>query len=174
MTKIFSAIITLFILVVNSSEEVYGQTTQEGITTYYLIRHAEKDRTNKEEKDPSLTEEGLARATNWADVLKDVKFDAVYSTNYNRTMQTAFPLAEANGLSILQYDPSESFNKEFQDNTMGKTIMVVGHSNTTPMFANKILGTDKYEYLDDAENGALFIVQILSNGTKTSQVLYFN
>ena len=58
---------------------------EQKTTTYYLIRHAEKDQSDKTNRDPHLSEQGLKRAKNWATVLNDVKFDMVYSTNYNRT-----------------------------------------------------------------------------------------
>ena len=74
-------------------------------STYYLIRHAEKDRTDVDNKDPHLTEKGLIRAENWAKTLKHVQFDAVYSTNYNRTKETAQPVADAMQLEITYYDP---------------------------------------------------------------------
>ena len=34
--------------------------------TYYLIRHAEKDRTDPQNEDPSLNIDGMMRAKNWA------------------------------------------------------------------------------------------------------------
>ena len=50
----------------------------------------------------------------------------------------------------------------------------MGHSNTTPMFVNDILGDSIYENIDDSQNGALFIVEILPNGKMTHKVLYIN
>ena len=35
-------------------------------TTYYLIRHAEKDRTNNTNINPNLNSDGLLRAEKWA------------------------------------------------------------------------------------------------------------
>ena len=61
------------------------------VTVYYLIRHAEKDRSDKKNKNPELTKQGNNRAAYWASVFKEVPFDAVYSTDYNRTIQTATP-----------------------------------------------------------------------------------
>jgi broad specificity phosphatase PhoE len=87
--------------------------TQEETTTYYLIRHAEKDRTDKTNKNPNLNEKGLERAKKWAEYFKDVDFDAVYSTNYNRTMQTALPTAESNKLNIKNYDPKKNVRCSF-------------------------------------------------------------
>lgn len=147
---------------------------EQKITTYYLIRHAEKDRTDTTNSDPNLNEQGKKRALKWAEVLKEINLDAVYSTNYKRTMQTAMPAAKDRDLSIKNYDPRNLFDEEFKNSTAGKTVLIVGHSNTTPQFVNAILKQPKYGDLDDSENGALFIVQVLPDGKAICQVLYIN
>ena len=38
---------------------------QDTTTTYYLIRHAEKELSNPENKNPHLTQQGIERANNW-------------------------------------------------------------------------------------------------------------
>lgn len=144
------------------------------VTTFYLIRHAEKDRSVAGERDPELSTEGKARAQKWADILKDIEFDAIYSTDFNRTRQTVQHLADLNQLEIQSYDPRNLYSEAIRKTTTGKTILVVGHSNTTPHFANAILGERKYEDIDDAENGALFIVQVQPDGSAQSQLLYIN
>ncbi|MFK8060978.1 MAG: histidine phosphatase family protein [Polaribacter sp.] len=138
-------------------------------TTYYLIRHAEKDRTDKTNKNPNLNDKGQERAKKWAAYFKNINFDAVYSTKYNRTMQTAKPTAESHSLEILNYNPRKMYDSIFQIDTKGKTILVVGHSNTTPVFANKILGEKKYENMDDHDNASLYIVTV-SGDKKTSKI----
>ena len=143
--------------------------TQEETTTYYLIRHAEKDRTDKTNENPNLNEKGSERAKKWAEYFKDIDFDALYSTNYNRTMQTALPTAESNKLNIKNYDPKKMYDVLFKSATQGKTVLVVGHSNTTPVFANKILGEKKYKNMDDKDNSSLYIVTITGN-KKTSHI----
>ncbi|QNM86431.1 histidine phosphatase family protein [Polaribacter pectinis] len=143
--------------------------TSQETTTYYLIRHSEKDRSDKTNSNPDLNEDGQKRAANWADYFEDIDLDAVYSTNYNRTMQTATPTAESKALEILNYDPRNMFDAEFEKATKGKTVLVVGHSNTTPAFVNKILGEKKHEDLDDNDNASLFIVTI-SGDKKTSRI----
>ena len=40
-------------------------------STFYLIRHAEKVRINKTDKDPALNEKGMIRALNWRDFFID-------------------------------------------------------------------------------------------------------
>lgn len=146
---------------------------EETTTTYYLIRHAEKDRSDKTNRNPHLTEKGLKRADNWSSVLKDVKFDAVYSTDYNRTKETALPTAKANNLELELYDPRKMASKEFLTDTKGKNVLVVGHSNTTPMFVNALLGQKKYDMIADDNNGNLYIVTI-TNDSKSSNVLVIN
>ncbi len=74
-------IFTLLVLIY--SVPIFSQN--EETTTFYFIRHAEKDRSNKEDRNPSLTQDGLSRALKWAEVFKNIKFDAVYATPYNRT-----------------------------------------------------------------------------------------
>lgn len=171
-------ILTIFFSVIlgftTPSEEMEINEPQDSISTYYLIRHAEKDRSDAGNHNPDLTPEGAARAEKWAEALKDIKFDAVYSTNYNRTKQTAQPLAAHNKLEISSYDPRNLYDENFKKATSGKTVMIVGHSNTTPHFANAILGQKKYQDMDDSENGALFIVQVQPDGSATSQVIYIN
>ncbi|MDO1500273.1 phosphoglycerate mutase family protein [Winogradskyella maritima] len=142
----------------------------DGSTVYYLIRHAEKDRSDATNRNPNLSEAGQKRAENWNTHLKDVDFDMVYSTDYNRTKQTATPIAEREGLNISIYDPSNMASDEFMAETKGKTVLVLGHSNTTPVFANSLLGEKKYEMMADDNNSNLYIVTIAKDGTATSEL----
>lgn len=144
--------------------------SQEEVTTYYLIRHAEKNRTDKNDKDPYLTFEGTKRAENWAKVLSTVKFDIVYTTDYNRTKETAGPLARQNGLKLFVYDAKDMYTEGFKYNTKGKNVLVVGHSNTIPFFANKIIGEDKYKEIEDTNNSNLYVVTV-TNDCVTSVLL---
>lgn len=72
-------------------------------STYYLIRHAEKDRTDPTNKNPHLTEAGHERALKWKKVLSSIEFDHIYSTDYHRTIETVTPIAEAQNLDIEFY-----------------------------------------------------------------------
>lgn len=146
-------------------------SAQSETTTYYLIRHTDKVVTDKKDRDPDLTKKGYARAENWAKVLSDIKFDLVYSTNYKRTVETAKPTAKANNLKVKFYNPRKMFDEEFQKNTKGKTVLVVGHSNTTPFFANKILGKNKYVEIDESNYTNLYIVTV-TNEAKTGVLLH--
>ncbi len=179
--KSLAIIITIVLSSFNISQpdnvEVKDQKAIENhneVTTYYLIRHAEKDRSDATERDPMLNDVGIQRAENWAKVFKDIPFDMVYSTNYNRTKATAQPIATSKEIELTMYDPNNMFDTKFQEATKGKTVLVVGHSNTTPAFANAILKEKKYENLPDDENGGLFIITICSDKSVSSQVLYIN
>ena len=140
-------------------------------TTYYFIRHAEKDRSDANNKNPNLIQKGIFRAAKWSYVLEHVKFNAVYSTDYNRTKQTAQPTAEKNNVEITIYNPKELNSDDFIKNTKGKIVLVVGHSNTTPMFANAVIGEEKYESIDDSNNANLYIVTITSSGEISDTLL---
>ena len=134
------------------------------VTTYYLIRHAEKQRINPNDKDPKLTFQGYKRADKWAEVLANANINMVYTTNYNRTKETASPTANKNGLRLFVYDPRKMYDEGFKYNTKGKNVLVVGHSNTTPMFVNKILGKNVYKQIADDNNSNLYIVTVTKSG----------
>jgi phosphohistidine phosphatase SixA len=151
-------------------EGPYKKELEQKTTTYYLIRHAEKDRSDKTNRNPHLTVNGLKRANNWANVLKTVKFDMVYSTDYNRTKETALPTAKANNIELKFYNPSDMQIGRFMETSKGKTILIVGHSNTTPLFTNGLLGEKKYEMIADDNNANLYIVTVTKN-SKSSTVL---
>ncbi len=151
----------------------YGQSKSsedKDTTVFYLIRHADKDLSDKTDRNPHLTEKGHKRAANWANLLKNVKLDAVYSTNYNRTKETAGPTAKSQNLEVNVYDPRNFNMKDFLQNTKGKKILIVGHSNTTPMFANGIIGKEKYKMIDESNYGRIYIVTV-SNGQSSSMIL---
>jgi len=170
--------ISLFLCIssfTSCQEAIAPVVTEEPIvtTTYYLIRHAEKDRSDPENRNPSLTEEGIARANKWATTFKEVTFDAVYSTDYARTQETATPTATQKGLEIQSYDPRKLFDENFQKATLGKTVLVVGHSNTTPSFVNAIIREDRFQDIDDSNNANLYIVT-LTGDNATTQLLHID
>lgn len=134
------------------------KNSKDDVTVYYLVRHAEKDRTNPQDKNPNLTTDGVNRAKNWKDILSNISFDMVYATNYNRTKQTALPVAESNNLSTVIYEGNNLVDNNFFKVTKGKKVFIVGHSNTVPEIVNKLIGQKKYSEINDSENGSLFIV----------------
>ncbi|MGB1308572.1 MAG: histidine phosphatase family protein [Oceanihabitans sp.] len=134
------------------------------VSTYYLIRHAEKD--TKPAKNPQLLPSGKVRAQNYAHFFKNIKLDAVYSTNYTRTKNTALPTAKLKGFNTIMYNPFSIDYKTFLKNTKGKTVLVVGHSNTIPNFVNNLIGNNEYEELDESIYNLMFIVTITNDEIK--------
>jgi len=146
---------------------------EDTVSTFYFIRHAEKDRSDAENVDPELTQDGLGRAMHWAEILDDVAIDAIYSTDYERTQMTAAPSAVKKNLTVQIYDPRNIDIEQFKAENLNKNVLVVGHSNSTPDFVNKMIGQEKYGQIDDHQNGSLFIVEIV-NGIATDMRLSFN
>lgn len=142
----------------------FAQEKEEKVTTYYLIRHAEKNRTDANNRNPHLTYKGDKRAKYWAEVLSTANINMVYTTDYNRTKETAQPTAAANGLRLYVYNPRKMYDEGFKYNTKGKNVLIVGHSNTTPTFVNKILGEKKYADIADDNNNNLYIVTVTKHG----------
>jgi len=172
MKHIFTLILTVLLVLPTFSQEnkeVIENTI--GTTTYYFIRHAEKDRSDVTNKNPNLLQKGVFRAVKWTYILEHVKFGAVYSTDYNRTKQTAQPTAEKNNVDVTIYNSSELNSEEFIKNTKGKTVFIVGHSNTTPMFVNAVIGNEKYEPIDDSNNANLYIITISGSGEISDTLL---
>ena len=149
------------------------------ISTYYLIRHAEKDRSNPDNPDPELNQKGLGRAMHWAEILDDVSLDAIYSTDYERTRMTAAPVSIKQDISVTYYDPANLDINAFKSETLGKKVLVVSKSaagkatNTTPALVNRLIGEERYPQMEDDDNGGLFIVTIFGTNSSVSR-LQFN
>jgi broad specificity phosphatase PhoE len=97
-------------------------------TTVYVVRHAEKV---SETDSTDLSPAGFRRATALADKLGNESIDSIFTTPYRRTRQTAEPLAKRLAIPMRDY-PAKPISAITQRiNTIkGKTVLVVGHSNT--------------------------------------------
>ncbi|MEM8999967.1 MAG: phosphoglycerate mutase family protein [Bacteroidota bacterium] len=149
----------------NDLKQDLKTNTNPIVSTFYLIRHSEKDRSNPENLDPELNQDGLGRAMKWAEILDPVPIDVIYSTNYERTTMTAAPTSVKKDIDVKYYDPNSLDIEEFKTQNEGLNVLVVGHSNTTPELVNKLLGIDKYDQMEDDDNGSLFIVRITDGKT---------
>ena len=129
-------------------------------SSFYLIRHAEKLRLDKTEKNPKLNEKGILRAEKWKEVLKNINLDKIYSTNYNRTIETAKPTSKSQKIDITIYSPSNIDYINFKEINKGKKVLIVGHSNTIPNFVNGLIEKDFYNQINDLNNSNLYIVNI--------------
>ena len=134
---------------------------QPAIKTIFLVRHAEKAEDLKGDRDPELNEAGLARSENLANILSEADVDFIYSTDFKRTTGTGLPLAKALNKEIIKYDPRDPdlLNKILEE-TGSARVLIIGHSNTVPMMVNKLVGEERYPFLDESEYDKLFIVSI--------------
>ena len=100
-------------------------------TTIYLVRHGEKDLTPGL-ADPPLTPAGEARAQLLAKQLAKRHPAALFTTDTRRTRATLAPLAQATGLTPEVYRAQEPavLASHLRQDYAGKTVVVVGHSNT--------------------------------------------
>lgn len=131
---------------------------QEEVATFILVRHAEKEYGAK----PGLTETGHERADRLSFILKNTDLDAVYSTPTKRTRLTAAPTAEAHGLPVIPYDATllKEFSQDLKRLYKGKTVLIVGHSNTTPAMANFLANTDENPRFSELDYTNLYVVTI--------------
>ena len=153
------------------SNQAISQETKTAYTTYYLIRHAEKDTLNPQEKNPDLTQEGIQRADNWAALFSEITFDEIYSTDYKRTVNTAKPIALDQNIEIKYYHPKEVYQTGFLAATQGKTVLIVGHSNTIPVFANYLIGKEKYSEFPETIYNNLYTITKDQNGQVINDTL---
>jgi broad specificity phosphatase PhoE len=147
MKRLFSSLllVTLFASVVSAQ------------STVFFVRHAEKAQSGG--KDPALSEAGVARAEILAKILKDAGITTIYTTEFQRTQQTAAPLAKALGINLTTVPASDitvlvSKLRDGKDNAL-----VVGHGNTIPDLI-KALGIATPINIGENDYDNLFIVSV--------------
>ena len=149
---------------------IFHANSQE-CSTFYLIRHAEKLRIDKTEKNPKLNDKGILRAEKWKEVFNNINLDKIYSTNYNRTIETAKPTSNSKKIDIIIYSTRNIDYRNFKEINKGKKVLIVGHSNTIPNFVNGLIEKDFYDQIDDLNNSNLYLVNICDNNVN-HQLLY--
>ena len=141
-------------------------------TSFYVVRHAEKSATPKE--DPLLTVEGSQRAERLKTILENKGIEKIYSTKTVRTMTTGKPMADAISIQIEIYEPKsqtaflETLKKSKQN------TLIIGHSNTIRHIIN---GLAEKEFLnkdlEDSEYSNLFLVKRVKLGKPKVKVQQF-
>ena len=125
--------------------------------TLYLVRHAEKQADGGE--DPGLTDAGIYRSEQLAKWLQDKDIREVWSSDYQRTRDTAGPLVSALGLEMTLYDPRDlpALSEELLGNR--DNALIVGHSNTTPDLTRLLCQCDISD-MDESEYDQLYVVSV--------------
>lgn len=131
------------------------------VTTVYLVRHAEKDLTG-DVADPALSAVGVVRAEALSQLLARRRPVALFTTDTKRTRATLAPLAAATKLEPLVYDPKETtaLAVRLRREYFGRTVVVVGHSNTLLPLIVSLGGTPPVEEIGENEYDYLFTVRI--------------
>ncbi len=128
--KLFNVSLILILSIIQSDIAGFEQHI-------YLSRHAEE---NHDKQDPGITEKGRARAQWIAEFLKKKSIEVIYSTDYQRTRETAAPLAKLINQTVVYYNPRSLSQLAGKLINEGKTSFVVGHSNTTPFLVKLLKG----------------------------------
>lgn len=140
----------------------FASAQEKKITTFILVRHAEKA---SDGTDPELSAEGLQRAQRLSELLKNSNISTIYSTNFKRTRTTVEPLSNKMKVFINSYERMtlEALEDLVRENE-GSTILIAGHSNTVPQMANVLLGTNQFQNFPDSEYGTILIISVLKVG----------
>jgi broad specificity phosphatase PhoE len=113
-------------------------------TLVVLVRHAEKAAAGG--RDPELSEAGTARAAALAEALAGTPVDVVVTTQLQRTRLTAAPLLRKHALTpevVPTGSATDAHVRAVADAVRrhaGKTVLVVGHSNTVPAIVGALGG----------------------------------
>ena len=140
---------TLLVLCLFGSAPAYAQRA------VILVRHAEKVDNSK---DAALSPAGEQRAAALAKMLADAGVTSIYTSQYQRTIRTAEPLAR-----LLKIRPEsgtiatgELVARLKRDHAQG-VVLVVGHSDSVPAII-KALGAGEPITIGDTDYSNLFIV----------------
>lgn len=164
----------LIVLVMSAIGSFSALAYQPEPTTLIFVRHAEK--ADDGTRNPPLNEIGQERAKNLYKVLSnDYQVSAIYSTPYLRTELTATPTADSLGLEILEYgfDDPNGFLSTLITENRGKVVLIVGHSNTTPNFMNRVLGGERYTQFDEKAYGDVYVIKTTELGSGKVSELKF-
>jgi len=129
-------------------------------TVVMVVRHAETE--PSADADPGLSVDGRERAARLARLLSQARpvrgVDAIFTSEFRRTQQTATPLSETLALPV-NVVPSPTWsklpNKILRDHR-GEYVLVAGSSNTVPPLVEALSG-EKISLRED-EFDAMFIV----------------
>lgn len=142
----------------SNSHEKKASGQDDVFKTIYFVRHAEKDLTDTT-NNPPLTPEGKMRAEKLKNILKDQPVDAIYSTKYQRNINTVRPLADLKEIDIQMYawtkwQPMIDKIKKNDE----KFIVICGHGDNILPMINALGVNPPKEKLMKHEYDKLFVV----------------
>jgi phosphohistidine phosphatase SixA len=146
---------------------------EPGVTKIFIVRHAEKEAG----KDPLLTAAGNARAGDLMRALQNEGIQKIYVSQYRRTQNTGDSLRLQLKIDTVHYTADtvcdNLINAIMEHGDFGKTILIVGHSNTLPQIIRKLGATD-YPYGDLPDNAFdnLFMITYKKEKAKLKTMKY--
>lgn len=107
---------------------VSAAAAQEAV---YLVRHAERV---DDERDSPISATGQARAARLADILRDAGITDIFVSEYQRTAQTAAPLAARLGITpqVVRADNLGGLVMKVRAAGPKARVLIAGHSDTVP------------------------------------------
>ncbi len=147
--------IAVLVFTLFTAKEVSAQ--KDSLTKVFIIRHAEK--ADDGSKDPSLSVNGKNRAAAFAKTMSKTRINKIYSTPYKRTRETVDALSVQSGVPVEKYNPMDLDGiKVLVGNNKGKTLVLVGHSNTIPPILNLFSQSSQYKDIPENEFDNIWIL----------------
>ena len=139
-------------------------------TVALLVRHAERAPGTG---DVPISDQGRARALALAEVGKVAGVSVIITTQFQRTRQTAAALAEALGITPVVVNAQSDVAKHAAEvaaavrQQAGRTVLVVGHSNTVSAIVAALGGPKFPDYCDAAYDNLVVMVLDAEGGVRT-------
>jgi phosphohistidine phosphatase SixA len=131
-----------------------GLAHAQGVILF--VRHAEKADASA---DTPLSAAGEARARSLADHLEKAGITAIFTSEFQRTIKTAEPLAKRIGIDpiVVPGKDLDALVARLRERKPDEIVLVVGHSNTIPELIKRLGYPGEITIADDAY-GDLFVV----------------
>jgi len=139
-------------------------------TTVWIVRHAEKDTAYVNRQDPDLTATGQQRALDLAAYLQKENIIKVFSTDTKRTKQTAKHVKAP--LEIYNPKNLTGLLEVFNQQVKGKSVLIVGHSNTVLETIEALGGKRPVPLLTDDDYDYIFKIEL--EATKSAVVSFYH
>jgi len=157
-----------------SADLGYTTPSVDAQQVVFLMRHAEQA-SGADADDPPLTETGQRRAKALVTVLKDAGLTAIYTSEAQRTNQTATPLAQA-----LQIEPKsmprrdiDGLLERLRTQHADGRVLIISHSLTIPNLL-KAFGHPEEVIIGRQEYDRLFVIVPKPTGPPLVFVLRFS
>ncbi len=122
----------------------------------FLVRHAER---LDDSADSPLSADGRLRAERLAGLLRDARIGSIFVTEFQRTRDTAKPLADRLGIPLTPIPAVNPVGLVTQVRALGPRarVLIIGHSDTLPLVLDLLrVATVRKIVRDEYDN--LFVV----------------